>query len=200
MNKTTIYFKYGAMNSGKSLDLIKVAYNYKENNINSLVLKPEIDTRAPGKVYSRTNLSIDSLEVPVDDTKKMMEMIEAEMGNSKVILVDEANFLSPESIDCLVAYVYDHQISTLMFFGLKVDFKGKLFPGSKRIVEIADKLEETTSICWCGKKARQNGRAIGGKLIKTGDTVLIDNLQGKSQYITLCNYHFYTGQITVPKD
>lgn len=188
MAKTTIYFTYGSMNSGKSLELIKVAYNYNENGIDCLVLKPELDTRAPGKVTSRTSLQVDAVEIDQSSVESTLAALEA--NHSNIILVDEANFLTPEVVDCIIDYCYKHDVSSLMFFGLKVDFRGNLFAGSKRIIECADKIEEATSICWCGKKARQNARVVNGKIIKDGPTFLVDDENVTVDYTPLCNYHY----------
>lgn len=188
MKKTSIYFKYGSMNSGKSLELIKVAYNYKENNIDCLVLKPKLDTRAVGKVTSRTKLEVSAIEIDECEPKSVFEVLKN--NHSDIILVDEANFLSKEVVDCIIDYCYSHNVSTLMFFGLKVDFRGNLFEGSKRIIECADKIEESTSICWCGKKARQNARVVNGKIIKDGPTILVDDEKISVVYTPLCNYHY----------
>ncbi len=188
MAKTTIYFTYGSMNSGKSLELIKVAYNYNENDINCLVLKPKLDTRAQGKVTSRTSLSVDAIEIDEQDANQTLAALEA--NHSNIILVDEANFLKAEVVDAIIDYCYRHDVSTLMFFGLKVDFRGNLFEGSKRIIECADKIEEATSICWCGKKARQNARVVNGQIIKDGPTILVDDVNVTVDYVPLCNYHY----------
>lgn len=188
MKKTSIYFKYGSMNSGKSLELIKVAYNYKENNIDCLVLKPKLDTRAIGKVTSRTKLEVSAIEIDEREPKSVFEVLKN--NHSDIILVDEANFLSKEVVDCIIDYCYNYNVSTLMFFGLKVDFRGNLFEGSKRIIECADKIEESTSICWCGKKARQNARVVNGKIIKNGPTILVDDEKISVVYTPLCNYHY----------
>lgn len=189
MVKTTIYFKYGSMNSGKSLELIKVAYNYQENGINCLVLKPQLDTRAPGKVSSRTSLEVDAIEIDEDNIETAMAQVEKH--HAEIILVDEANFLSAEVVDGIVDYCYRNHVHTLMFFGLKVDFRGNLFAGSKRIIECADKIEEATSICWCGKKARQNARVVNGQIVKDGPTILVDDDNTSVEYVPLCNYHFH---------
>jgi len=192
---TTIYFKYGSMNSGKSLELIKVAHNYKENDIHSLVLKPSIDTRRPGKVFSRVGLELDAYELDSEDVEAVKNIMQKELGNYKVILVEECNFLSPAVIDAIVDFAYDNGISSVMFFGLKVDFRGNLFTGTTRAIERADKIEEATSICWCGKKARQNGRVLNGKLTKDGPTVVIEDDKNVVEYVTLCNYHFYKEEL-----
>lgn len=192
--ETTIYFLYGSMNSGKSLELIKVAYNYAENNINALVLKPNIDTRSPGRVYSRTGLELEAIEFDCEDENDLKEKLTLLNEIPPVILIEECNFMQPSQIDLIVDYAYKNNISSVMFFGLKNDFRGNLFEGSKRVMEIADKIEESTSICWCGKKARQNARVVNGEITKEGPTILVDdNLD--VNYVVLCNYHYHQNQL-----
>lgn len=191
----TIYFKYGAMNSGKSLELIKIAHNYSSRNINSLVLKPEIDTRMPGHIYSRAGLNIPATEIECDNAQSINKILTENITDQKVILVEESNFLSKDVVDAIVNYAYDNDLNTIIFFGLMTDFRGNLFDGSKRILEHADKIEETTSICWCGKKARKNVRLIDGEITKDGPTILVDDDSTKVEYITLCNYHYYKNQL-----
>ena len=186
---TKILYKYGSMNSGKSLELIKIAYNYQEQNIKTIILKPEIDTRKKGYVSSRTGLDIKAIEIQEDNPLKVREILEKE--DFKIILVDECNFLTKEVIDTIIDYSYDNDIDTVIFFGIKVDFRGNLFEGSKRIIERCDKIEETTSLCWCGKKARQNARVIDNKVIKDGPTILVDVKENNVEYLPLCNYHYY---------
>lgn len=189
--RTTIYFKYGAMNSGKSLELIKIAYNYEQNKIKPLILKAKIDTRIKGEIYSRTGLKIKSYEIG-DNVEEIEKLITEE---TKVILIDESQFLNPEVIEKIVALSYKFNVEAVMFFGLKADFRGELFPGSKKIIELCDKLEESTSICWCGKKARQNARIVNNKITKQGPTILVDDANTKVEYTTLCNYHYYFEQL-----
>ncbi len=194
-SKTTIYFKYGSMNSGKSLELIKVAYNYSENNIIPVVLKPSLDTRSVGFIYSRTGLKLKALEFDCTNILAFEELLNNLDLTSKVILIEESNFIIPEIIDLLVDFAYKNDIKSLMFFGLKNDFRGNLFEGSKRIIELADKIEESTSICWCGKKARQNARIVNGKITKDGETVLVDDDNTQVEYRVLCNYHYHMNDL-----
>jgi thymidine kinase len=189
MINTKIYFIYGCMNSGKSLELIRIAKNYEENDINPLILKPKIDTRKPGYVYSRTGLSKKAYEIEINDVNLCNILVQNPFR--KVILVEECNFFSAQDIDIIIKHCYDHNVKTIMFFGLKSDFRGQLFEGSKRVLEYADKIEEATSICWCGKKARQNARVVNNKITKTGPTILIDDDKTKVEYRVLCNYHFH---------
>ncbi len=194
--QTKVYFKYGAMNSGKSLELIKVAYNYIENDIHPIILKPALDTRKPGKIFSRTGLELEAIEFVHDDLDGFKALIKDMDISTNVILMEESNFVIPEIIDLLVAFGYEKDLASIMFFGLKNDFRGNLFPGSQRIIELADKIEETTSVCWCGRKARQNARIVNGEITKDGPTVLVDDDKTKVEYRVLCNYHFNKGQLT----
>lgn len=190
---TKIVYKYGCMNSGKSLELIKIAHNYQENGIETLILKPVVDSKLKNKVSSRTGLSMDAIEIKEDDPSDVLRVLEE--SNAKIILIEECNFFTPEVIDAIIDYGYDHNLDTIMFFGIKVDFRGNLFPGSKRVIERSDKIEESTSVCWCGKKARQNGRVVNGKLTKDGPTILVDKKENDVNYVMLCNYHYYTGEL-----
>ncbi len=192
---TTIYFKYGSMNSGKSLELIKVAYNYKENNIDPVILKPALDTRLPGKIYSRTGLSLDAYEFDESDNDAFLNLLDNIECSSKIILIEESNFLTVDMVNHLVDYAYKNNIKTVMFFGLKNDFRGNLFEASKRIIEVADKIEESTSICWCGKKARQNVRVVNGNVTKEGPTILVDDENISVEYRVLCNYHYHMSDL-----
>ena len=190
---TKIVFRHGAMNSGKSLELIKVAYNYNENGIKTLIIKPQIDSKLKNKIISRAGLQMDAIEIDENDVLSIEKILKK--SSEKIILVEESNFLSKEVIDKIIDTAYDNNIDSVMFFGLKVDFSGVLFEGSKRLIERADKIEESTSICWCGKKARQNGRSVNGKLIKEGPTILIDIPENEVNYVMLCNYHYYKGDL-----
>lgn len=190
---TKIVYKYGCMNSGKSLELIKIAHNYQENGIETLILKPVVDSKLKNKVSSRTGLSMDAIEIKEDDPSDVLRVLEE--SNAKIVLIEECNFFTPEVIDAIIDYGYDHNLDTIMFFGIKVDFRGNLFPGSKRVIERSDKIEESTSVCWCGKKARQNGRVVNGKLTKDGPTILVDKKENDVNYVMLCNYHYYTGEL-----
>lgn len=193
--KTKIYFYYGAMNSGKSLELIRVAHNYQEQGHDVIVIKPDIDTRKPGFVYSRTGLKIPCAEVGVGDVNQVATLLKDLYLDQVAILIEEANFFSKEVIDYLVDFCYNNSVRSLMFFGLKVDFRGNLFEGSKRVIERADKIIETTSICFCGKKARQNARVVNGVINKDGPTIMIDDENIKLEYHMLCNYHFHKNQV-----
>lgn len=190
---TKVILKYGAMNSGKSLDLIKIAYNYQTKGYKVSLLKPEIDTRVKGKIFSRTGLEMNAHEID-NNVENVKAYLNNEAKDSYAIFIDECNFLSPEIVDALIDFTYDNDISSIIFYGLKVNFRGEMFPATRRIIERADKIEESTSLCFCGKKARQNGRIINGELVKSGPEILVENDENDVEYVTLCNYHFYEGR------
>lgn len=189
MKATKIYFRYGAMNAGKSLDLLRIAHNYEENGIEPLLMKSKIDDRVAGEIFSRVGVTKNAIEIDA----------ETDFGGiisdgEEVILVDEANFMTKQEVDNLINTAYEKNVTAIMFFGLKVNIFGELFEGSKRILERADKIEESTSICWCGKKARQNVRVLNGEIVRSGPEILIEKPGQEVKYVTLCNYHAYRGE------
>lgn len=191
--KTDIIFNYGSMNSGKSLELIKIAFNYQQQGHQCLILKPVIDTRVPNFIYSRTGLQIPAIEIDQDSIDDVNEKLNLNYKGKIAILIEESNFLKKEVVDVIIDFSYKNNVSSVMFFGLKNDFRGNLFEGSKRIIERSDKIIESTSICWCGKKARQNARVVNGEISKEGPTIMIEDGKVKVDYVTLCNYHYALG-------
>ena len=196
MSNSKIYFNFGAMNSGKSLELIKVAYNFHEHGYKTLILKPSIDTRMPGFVYSRTGLKLEAFDIDCEYNDKLNQILNSNKNDIHSLLIEEANFLSKEVVDFIIDFAYDNSIPSVMFFGLKVDFRGDMFEGTKRIMERADTIMESTSVCWCGKKARNNARIVNGEIQKDGPQILIEDDKTDVNYITLCNYHYYTGDVS----
>lgn len=184
-----VIFKYGAMNSGKSLDLIKLAHNYLELGLDIIVAKPAMDTRSEGHIVSRAGIMMDA------DTVEDILMYEETLlkyDGVKAMLIDESNFLTVAQVDTLI----DHSIIygfDIIFYGVKNTFKGEFFEGSKRIMERADKLEEVTSLCGCGKKARQTGRFIDGHIVYDGDDIVVDDGKTDIKYVPLCNRCYYLG-------
>jgi len=142
--ETVIYYKFGAMNSAKSADLIRLEYNYREHDYRTLVFKPAIDSRKKGMIHSRIGMSIPAIEIMTDDSSDVSQYLIHDTCD--VIFCDEAQFLDPVVIDTIIEFAYKERL-IVMFYGLKVDFRGHLFPGTKRILEVADKIEEATSIC-----------------------------------------------------
>lgn len=164
-----LYFRYGAMNSGKSTAIIQVAYNYEEKDKKVLLIKPSVDTKGNEKVMNRSNLSskVDILLKPDDNVLKYIKK------DIAAILIDEAQFLTESQVDDLYKITKIYNIPVLCY-GLRCDFRMQAFPGAKRLLAIADDIEELKTICRCGKKATQNLRLINGKPTFKGDQVAID--------------------------
>ncbi len=188
-NNAKLYFNYATMNSGKSLQLMSIAHNMDERHIPTLTIKPSIDTRdGENKIYSRIGISRDCrMFSPEDD---LFDLISDENGgrisyNSYLewIFVDEAQFLTEEQVDQL-SDVVDYLGINVMCYGLRTDFKSKLFPGSKRLFELADTIEEIKSTCECGNKTIINARVDkDGNVLKNGPQTLVG---GDDRYISIC--------------
>ena len=175
-----MYFRYGAMNCGKTTALLQVAHNYEEQGMKVVVIKSEIDKKGNKNIVSRLGISreVDVL-IPKDD--KISNNIKLE--GLSCILVDEAQFLAPEQVKELWIISKMKNIPVICY-GLKTDFRGKLFDGSRAIIELADELEELSTICRCGEKARFNARIINGEYVSSGDVVAIDGID--ASYDPLC--------------
>jgi len=178
-------FRYGSMNSGKSMALMQVAYNYEENGMKVLTVKSKVDTKGDDKLVSRIGPTrkVDIILDKEDSllTNKYSKYLE----DIQCILVDEAQFLTPKQVEDLwyIAKIKDIHV---LCYGLKTDFTSKLFPGSKRLFELADSYHELVTICSCGKKARYNARKVNGKFTTSGDSVLIDGSNNEVEYVPLC--------------
>lgn len=185
------YFKYGAMNAGKSIEILKIANNYKERGDKIHIFVPAIDNRSgKGKVASRIGIEREAeiVEIDTDIFSRVSEIISKEFKPA-CILVDEAQFLSREQVIQLSKIVDLFDIP-VMAFGLRTDFKVNLFPGSEALFCFADKIEELKTVCWkCGKKAGFNMRVDekGNKIVE-GEQVMIG---GNESYIPVCRKHFF---------
>lgn len=177
-----LHFKYGAMNSGKSDTLIKTAYNYTERGLKVVVVKPKIDTKGEAKVVARGGheRNVDILADEHTDLENEVQKI----NNIAVVLVDESQFLSELQISQLFRLAKNHNISVICY-GLRADFKSAMFPGSKRLFEVADNIEKLPTMCFCGSQAEFNTRKVNGKYIFEGDQVAIDG-EDKVEYDSLC--------------
>ena len=167
-----LYFRYGAMNSGKSTILMQVAHNYEERGMKVAVLKPKVDTKAQAKISSRIGLEreVDHL---IEKEENVYEIFAGSEEKPNAIIVDEAQFLEPKQVDELMEIVVKLNIPVICY-GLRTDFKTKGFPGSTRLLEIAHTLEEMKTICRCGSKAMYNMRMVNGEPIFEGEQVAID--------------------------
>ncbi len=183
-----LYFRYGAMNSGKSTMLMQVAYNYEERGINVLVIKPKVDTKGEKKLVSRIGLER-AVNILLAKEEKIFEIVKKDYNDVGCILVDEAQFLMPNQVDDLMKVTAKLNIPVICY-GLRTDFRAQGFPGSTRLLEIAHTIEELKTICSCGKKAMYNARFINGVFTITGDQVAIDG-EKKVTYISMCEKCYY---------
>lgn len=176
-----LHFKYGAMNSGKSDTLIKAAYNYEERGLRVCTIKAQIDTKGDKDIVARGGHSrrADILATPDDDIRQRV----AEKSDIACVLVDEAQFLTPQQISQLFYLAKAHDISVICY-GLRADFRNQLFPGSARLFEIADNIEKLPTMCFCGSQAEFNTRKQDGNYIFDGDQVAIE--EGNVTYDSLC--------------
>lgn len=177
-----LHFKYGAMNSGKSDTLIKTAYNYTERGLKVVTVKPAIDTKGEAKIVARGGHErvVDVLAYESTD----IEQAVLGFDDVAVVLVDEAQFLSRDQISQLFGLAKTHDISVICY-GLRADFQTNLFPGSRRLFEVADNVEKLPTMCFCGSQAEFNTRKVNGEYVFSGDQVAIDGEQAV-EYDSLC--------------
>jgi len=185
-----LYFRYGAMNSGKSTALLQAAFNYEERSQQVLLAKPEIDTKGESLIVSRLGVSraVDFTVSPEEDIFEKFAAQRArvlrETGTDvSCLLVDEAQFLSEGQVDDLLRIAILDRVPVLAY-GIRTDFQTIAFPGSRRLLEIAHSLEELKTICRCGRKAVFNARKVGDDFIFDGDQVAIDGVD--VEYESLC--------------
>lgn len=183
-----LYFNFSTMNAGKSTVLLQASHNYRERGMHTYLLTAAIDGRAGhGRIASRIGIEAEAdIFTPEDD---VFAMIAARIGQGPIdcVFVDEAQFLSPEQVWQLARAVDDLDIPVLAY-GLRVDFRGKLFPGSATLLALADEMREVRTICKCGRKAtmviRQDAE---GRAITEGAQVQIG---GNETYVSLCRKHW----------
>ena len=185
-----LYFKYGAMGSSKTAQALITKYNYEENDMNVWLLKPSADTRDGVNILkSRIGLQAE-VEIASPDVDIYQRYQEGFAGNCNAVIVDEAQFLTPAQIDQLRAIVDDFNVP-VMCFGLRTDFQTKLFPGSMRLMELADTIQEIKTICDCSAKATVNARIdADGYIVTEGAQVV---LGGNDSYIAMCHRCYKKG-------
>ena len=184
-----LYFKYGAMGSSKTAQALITKYNYEENDLSVWLIKPSADTRDGADILrSRIGLQAQVEVIPpqVDVYERFRQ---TRQGKCNVIIVDECQFLTPHQIDQLRAIVNDYNIPVLCF-GLRTDFQTNLFPGSRRLMELADCIEEIKTMCDCGQKATVNARINDGYIVTEGAQVV---LGGNDCYIAMCHRCYVNG-------
>ena len=176
-----LYFKYGAMGCSKSAQALITKFNYEERGMTVLLMKPAIDTREEGIIYSRIGLQSPALCVPGDTD--LYKLYTEQYSDRQVIIVDECQFLQPEQVDQLGEIVIDYDVPVLCF-GLRTDFLMRTFPGSQRLFEIAESITEIKSVCRCGSKAIVNARLDGnGRVVFEGEQIA---LGGNGRYVAMC--------------
>ena len=190
-----LYFRYGAMNSGKTTGLLQTAYNYEERDQKVLLIKAGVDTKGNDTVVSRLGVRrrVDLLVSPEDDLRVLVRR--AALGERAsqpqataregvdCVLVDEAQFLTPLQVDQLLELVLIDDLPVLAY-GIRTDFRTVSFPGSRRLMEVAHSLEELKTICRCGRKAIFNARKVGQRFVFDGDQIAIDGVD--VTYESLC--------------
>ena len=181
-----LYFRYGAMNSGKSTAVLQVAFNYEERGMRVLVLKPSIDTKGNDLIVSRLGATrkVDVLATPDLDLFASISQWNKDVEKIHCILADEAQFFTPSQVEQLLRITV-HLGIPVICYGIRTDFQTKLFPGSMRLFELAHSFEELKTICRCGKKALFNGRKLNGQFVFKGSQVAIDG-QDDVAYESLC--------------
>ena len=185
-----LYFRYGAMNSGKSTALLQAAYNYEERGQRVVLAKPRVDTKGDDQIVSRLGVSrtADVAFAPGDDVLEVFcaeraRVREATGSDIACLLVDEVQFLEPAQVDDLLRIAILEGVPVLAY-GIRTDFRTTAFPGSRRLLEVAHSLEELKTICRCGRKAVFNARTIDGRFVFDGDQVAIDGHE--VTYESLC--------------
>ena len=179
-----LYFKYGAMGSSKTAQALITKYNYEENDMQVWLIKPSADTRDGADILrSRIGLQA-AVEVMVPGRDIYEAYAREHDGNCHAVIVDECQFMTPEQIDQLRAIVDDFNVPVLCF-GLRTDFQTKLFPGSRRLMEVADTIQEIKTICDCSAKATVNARIDGDGYVVTEGAQVV--LGGNDSYIAMCH-------------
>ena len=178
------------MNSGKTIEILKVAHNYEEQGKSVVIMTSAIDTRdGVGVVSSRIGMKREA--VAIEDDTDIFGFIKNQAIKPYCVLIDEAQFLKRHHVYDL-ARVVDELDVPVMAFGLKNDFRNELFEGSKYLLLLADKIEEIKTICWCGRKATMVARVVDGKFVKSGEQILVG---GDDMYVSLCRRHYNEGSL-----
>ena len=186
-----LYFRYGAMNSGKSTHLMQVAHNYEERGMRVILIKPATDKKGGDKLVSRLGVErkVDILCLEKMNIYEEIQKWQEVKFKVNCILVDEVQFMTKEQVDQLfkIAVVLDIPV---ICYGLRTDFMMEGFEGSTRLLLLAHSIEEMKTICKCGRKAILNGRKINDEFVFEGEQVAIDNIDNV-QYESLCGHCYF---------
>ena len=184
-----LYFRFGAMGASKTANALMVKYNYEEKGKQVILCKPALDDR-DGATTVHSRIGLESEGVTVEEMLQMRARgAFGGPGRPACIIIDEAQFLTAEQVEELTDIV-DHDWIPIICYGLKIDFQSYMFEGSKRLLELADEIEEIPTICWCGKKARFNARLQDGRIVRTGSQIV---LGANDKYTALCRRHYLAG-------
>lgn len=194
-----LYYRYGAMNSGKSTALMQVAYNYEERGMRVLILKPSVDTKGGQCLVSRLGVKrgVDMLVAPQLNVLQAIRE-DAQKAPLACVLADESQFFTPEQIDQLLMVTVELNIPVICY-GLRTDFSLCGFPGSTRLLQVAHTIEEMKTICTCGRKATCNARKVNGKFVFEGKQVVIDD-GTQVEYQSLCPQCYFKEQSKFMKE
>ena len=178
-----LYFKYGAMGSSKTAQALITKFNYEERGMKVWLIKPAIDNR-DGRDVIKSRIGLFAYSTTIEKSESIFDLFRSEMSEADVIIADECQFFSPEQIDELRRIVDECSIPVLCF-GLRTDFLSHLFPGSRRLFEVADSISEIKTICECGSKATVNARLDANMNVVTeGSQVMIG---GNESYVAMCH-------------
>ena len=179
-----LYFRYGAMGSSKTANAVMVQYNYRERGCEVLMLKPQLENR-DGATIVRSRCGLEA------ECRFVEELPQIDLTGIACVIVDEAHFLTRAQVLSLVDIVDERDIPVICY-GLRTDFRGELFEGSRELLCWADTIEEIKTVCWCGRKATFNARVQGGRIVREGEQIL---LGGNSTSISLCRKHWKSGEL-----
>ncbi len=190
-NMAKLYFRYGAMGCGKTMQLLQVAFNYEERGHEVCVIKPATDTKNGTKLLTRIGPERETDFCFTKDIN-LYEVISGNYQHVHCVLVDEAQFLTPTQVDQLLLVTIKYDIP-VMCYGLRLNFRQEDggFEGATRLLQVAHEIEEIKTICECGKKATLNSRFLNGELVTTGPDILIDDGTSKIEYRALCPACFH---------
>lgn len=186
-----LYFRYGAMNCGKSTNLLQVAHNYEERGMNVIIIKPKTDTKGGNTVVSRLGITrkVDMLLEKHENIYERVEKWIEKYGKIDCVLADEVQFFKKEQVDKLFEIAVKMDIP-IICYGLRTDFQMNGFEGSSRLLLLAHSIEELKTICNCGKKAILNGRKINGEFVFEGEQIAIDQ-EDNVEYQSLCSSCYF---------
>lgn len=182
-----LYFYYGAMNSSKTANALMTHFNYEEVGQKALLCKTEADTRDGARVI-RSRIGLEKECILLGE---LTQMSDDEIKAYNCIIVDEVQFATKDQIDFL-SDIVDFMDVPVVCYGLRADFQNNLFPGSERLIAIADMIQEIKTVCWCGRKATCNARFNGAGIVRDGEQVM---LGANDNYVALCRKHFKLGML-----